>query len=202
MRVIWFGPLVVVFFLAGMTIAAVMLRLGKLHTPRRALAAMALPFGCAGFPVLALTVASLSAAVSAPDDRAIFTELFGPGDTPDPKRMLSDAFGKDGSREVMLRLNATATERDRLLALPGLTIAATSPEDFALRGLRHNLDGWWMRPATPDSAQQDRGTACFLPIIYQADGFNGWRQFRIAFCTGVGESRPVVFVTAYGRSAN
>lgn len=61
MTVMSFGPLVVVFFLIGMTVAAVLLRLGKLRSPRSALAAAALPFGCAAFPVLALAFLSLAA---------------------------------------------------------------------------------------------------------------------------------------------
>jgi len=61
MWVIWFGPMVVVFFLAGMTIAAVLLRLGRLRSRSSAVAAMALPFGCAALPVLALALLSLAA---------------------------------------------------------------------------------------------------------------------------------------------
>jgi hypothetical protein len=59
MTISWLGPLVVIGFLAGLTIAAVLLRLGRLRSPRRALGAAALPFGCAALPVAALVAVSL-----------------------------------------------------------------------------------------------------------------------------------------------
>lgn len=59
-----FGPLVVVGFLAGLTIAAVLLRLGKLRSPASALAAAALPFGCAALPVAILVAFSVIMAAS------------------------------------------------------------------------------------------------------------------------------------------
>jgi hypothetical protein len=207
MWVIWFGPLVVVFFLVGMTIGAVLLRLGRLRSPRAALAAVALPFGFAALPVLALALLSLAASLFAPDDHVLYAELFGssslPGPVPDRERMLFDAFGEGPTREVLLRLDATPAERDRLLALPGLTPAAMTPDDFALRGTRHGLDGWWMRPASPGVVNRAPGTDCLSPTIYQADGFNGWRELRLARCASdPGADRgdaPPLFVSAYGR---
>lgn len=59
MWVSWLGPLVVVGFLAGLTIASVLLRMGKLRSPRSALAAAALPFGCAALPVGMLVMISV-----------------------------------------------------------------------------------------------------------------------------------------------
>lgn len=63
MTISWLGPLVVIGFLAGLTIASVLLRLGRLRSPRRALAAAALPFGCAALPVAMLVVVSVFVAV-------------------------------------------------------------------------------------------------------------------------------------------
>lgn len=62
MTVTWLGPLVVVGFLSGLTAAAVLLRLGRLRSPRSALAAASLPFVCAALPVVALVLLSVIAA--------------------------------------------------------------------------------------------------------------------------------------------
>ncbi|GLK42907.1 MULTISPECIES: hypothetical protein [Novosphingobium] len=64
MTVTGLGPLVVVGFLAGLTLAAVLLRLGRLNSPLSALGAAALPFGCAALPVLVLVAISVAAAYS------------------------------------------------------------------------------------------------------------------------------------------
>lgn len=200
MWVIWFGPVVVVFFLIGMTVAAVLLRLGKLRTPRSALAAVALPFGCGALPVLALALLSLGASLLAPDDRALYAELFGPGPAPSRERTLSDAFGAGPTREVLMRLVPTTDERNRLLALPRMARATMTPEEFALRGSRHGLDAWWMRPSVPGIRNRQPGTDCLSPTIYQIDGFNGWRELRLALCTpDRGGDAPPLFVAAYGR---
>lgn len=199
MWVIWFGPVVVVFFLAGMTVAAVLLRLGKLRSPRSALAAVALPFGCATLPVLALALLSLAASLFAPDDGALHAELFGAGPVPARDRMLFDAFGDGPTREVLLRLDPTPAERARIMALPGFAHATMTADSFAMRGIRHGLDGWWMRPTTPGITRRAPGTDCPSPAIYEADGFNGWRQFRIALCAADRGDAPALFVAAYGR---
>jgi len=205
MWVIWFGPLVVVFFLAGLTLAAVLLRLGKLRSPRSALAAISLPFGCAALPMLALAVLSLGASVFSPDDRVLMAEVFGaaPQAAPSPGRVLSDAFGAGPTREVFLRIEPTPAERSRLFALAGLTHASMTPDAFALRGTRQGLDGWWMRPVSPGKVNRLPGTECLSPMIYGADGFNGWRELRVALCApGIGDEREdtaPLFVTAYGR---
>lgn len=59
MMVTWIGPFVVVGFLIGLTVASVLLRLGKLRSPLSALGAAALPFGCAALPVAALVAFSV-----------------------------------------------------------------------------------------------------------------------------------------------
>jgi hypothetical protein len=199
MWVIWFGPMVVVFFLVGMTIAAVLLRLSKLRSPRTALAAAALPFGCAALPVLALAVLSLAASAFAPDDRVLHAELLGPGPIPDADRMLFDAFGKGPKREVLLRLDATSTERARLMALPGLVRAPMTPVAFANRGKRHRLDSWWMRPVAAGTGARSPFTDCLAPTIYAADGYNGWHELRLAFCAADSGNTSTVFVAARGR---
>lgn len=61
MAVTGLGPIVALGFLAGLTTSAVLLRLGRLRSPRAALAAAALPFGCAMLPLAALIAASLAA---------------------------------------------------------------------------------------------------------------------------------------------
>ncbi|PNU04092.1 hypothetical protein [Novosphingobium guangzhouense] len=59
MMVTGLGPLVVVGFLIGLTLAAVLLRLGRLRSPASAFAAAALPFGCAALPVIGLVMISV-----------------------------------------------------------------------------------------------------------------------------------------------
>ncbi|EJL30058.1 hypothetical protein [Novosphingobium sp. AP12] len=202
MWVIWFGPVVVVFFLAGMTVAAVLLRLGKLRSPRSALAAASLPFGCAALPVLALAVLSLAASALAPDDRVLYAELMGPGPVPDRDRMLFEDFGQGRDREVLLRLDATPAERGRLMALPGLAPATMTPAAFAKRGARRGLGSWWMSPspaATTPATARSSFTDCLSPAIYAADGYNGWHELRIAFCADDRTGRAAVFVAARRR---
>lgn len=202
MWVIWFGPVVVVFFLVGMTISAVLLRLGRLRSRRSALAAVALPFFCAALPVLALALLSLAASAFAPDDRVLYAELLGPGPVPERDRMLFDAFGQGPSREVLLRLDATPEERARLMALPGLAPSAMTPAAFANRGASHGLGSWWMNPvslaATPATARSSF-TDCLAPAIYAADGYNGWHELRLALCADDRSGTRPVFVTAMGR---
>jgi hypothetical protein len=204
MWVIWFGPLVVVFFLAGMTIAAVLLRLGKLGSRRSAAAAIALPFGCGALPVLALALLSLAASAFAPDDRVLYAELMGPGPVPARDRMLFDDFGQGPTREILLRLDAAPAERARLLALPGLAASAMSPAAFANRGLRHGLGSWWMNPlaaGSPPASPRSSFTDCPAPTIYAADGYNGWRELRLAVCAEDRGGALPVFVAARGRPA-
>ncbi|HUD30016.1 MAG TPA: hypothetical protein VMQ93_14180 [Novosphingobium sp.] len=199
MWVIWFGPVVVVFFLVGMTISAVLLRLGRLRTARQGIVAVALPFVFAALPVLALAVLSLAASAFSPDGRALHAELFGPGPVPARERMLFDAFGQGPRREILLRLDASPDERARLIALPGIAPAAMTPAAFANRGLGHGLGSWWMNPVGLDAPARTSFTDCPAPTIYAADGFNGWRELRIAFCADDrGSARPV-FVAARGR---
>lgn len=199
MWVIWFGPVVVVFFLVGMTISAVLLRLGRLRSRRSALAAAALPFICAALPVLALALLSLAASAFAPDDRVLYAELLGPGPVPERDRMLFDAFGQGPRREVLLRLDATPAERARFMALPGLAPSAMTPAAFANRGTSHGLGSWWMNPVQAGAPGGNPFTDCLAPTIYAADGYNGWRELRLALCADDrGGARPV-FVAAQGR---
>ena len=64
MTVTGLGPMVVIGFLTGLTVAAVLLRLGRLRSPARALAAAALPFGCAALPVAVLVALSIARATT------------------------------------------------------------------------------------------------------------------------------------------
>ncbi|MFC0205156.1 hypothetical protein [Novosphingobium soli] len=201
MSVTGLGPLVVSGFLLGLTLAAVLLRLGRLKTPRSALAAAALPFALATLPVVALAVLSLTASWVAPDERALYAEVFGTGGPPMPdrERMLFEARGEGRQREILLRLDATTAEYARLTALPGLRPAAMTAEDFALRGVQRGAGGWWMRSTSPAAGKLVTGTECLHPAILSADGLNGWHEFRLAFCAGNETTTRTVFVAAFGR---
>lgn len=60
MWLLWLGPLLALAFLAGLTTAAVLVRMGKVHGTRRVLAAAALPFGCVAVPLLGLSLLGLA----------------------------------------------------------------------------------------------------------------------------------------------
>lgn len=60
MWLLWLGPLLVLAFLTGLTIAAVLVRMGKIHGTRRVLAAIALPFGCVAAPLFGLSLLALA----------------------------------------------------------------------------------------------------------------------------------------------
>ncbi len=59
MPLIWLGPLVTLGFIAGFTISAILLRMGRLSRPLAWIAAFGLPFGCAMLPILLFTLFSL-----------------------------------------------------------------------------------------------------------------------------------------------
>ncbi len=59
MPLIWLGPLVTLGFIAGFTISAILLRMGRLTGPTAWIAALGLPFGCAALPILVLAALSL-----------------------------------------------------------------------------------------------------------------------------------------------
>lgn len=60
MGLYWLGPVLVLAFLGGLMTAAVLVRMGKVHGPRRVLAAIALPFGCLAAPLLALSLLAIA----------------------------------------------------------------------------------------------------------------------------------------------
>lgn len=63
MWLMWLGPLVTVAFLVGLATSAVLVRLGRIRRPHHVVGALALPFGCAALPVVALAVVSVASAL-------------------------------------------------------------------------------------------------------------------------------------------
>lgn len=171
-----------VLFAAGLVVGLLWFFLSpKQSRPRLAMVA-AIPFGCVLMPVVCLV---LLVALAALDERfqksdfELYQEIFGSGTTVRDQSMLFDEFGHGRSREIYMRIYPDGHEREKLFSVPGLKPSETSLADFIARGSEHGFT-WWPS-SDPDSREY-----CQPGRVLEADGFRGWREFRLTECIDQG----------------
>lgn len=170
-----FLALTALLFLLGAAVGVVWFLARRKRGVAQVMAAVAMPFGFAAIPLIGLVAVTLVASAFQKNDLQLYQELFGRGTTVPMQSMLFDEFGRGRSREIYMRISPDDPERAFLESLPGLRASQMTLDQFVARGDRHGFM-WWI---SSDPNALDR---CPSARILEADGFNGWREFRIADC--------------------
>ena len=188
---LWFVPFVIGLLAVGATVSGVLFVTishfsRSEHRHRNAAIAASLPLGCAALPIVTMILLAMLGTSLQESDADLYEEMFGyrPGISED--RMLSDDFGSGMSREIYMRIEPTTAERQRLLRIPGLTRSPMSIDQFAARGTQNGFS-WWI---STDIGRRHWFDYCRSARIYEAHGFRGWVEFRIAECTDDGSDFP------------
>ena len=143
---LWFFPLVALLFLGGLALAAALVVWRKPRSARGWLVLAALPVALPGIPVFGLFGLAALSSSFAQSDAELFEELYGRTTTLRDDQMLFDEFYSGPSRELWLRAEPEAAQRDEVLTIPGLQPSSLTPEDFAALGSGHGFS-WWFEPA-------------------------------------------------------
>lgn len=184
-------------FVIGVGVGLVWFFAGRNRGPGRAILAVAMPFGFAALPVVGIVAVLLAAAAFQKNDLELYQEVFATGTTVPMESMLFDEFGRGRSREIYMRIYPDDAERTFLESLPGLKASGMTLDEFVGRGEQHGFM-WWISTA-PNAFGR-----CSSPRILEADGLNGWREFRLADCDPSHESPRSggggpIYVIARGR---
>lgn len=157
------------------------------------------PVGCAVLPVAGLAGLVVIGVIYQKDDAELYEELFGYHPAIANSNMLFDDFGHGRNREIYMRAYPNDEEREEIFSTPGLRPSDFSLSQFIARGDRHDFM-WWLT-TTP----REMGDYCESVQIYEAHGFRGWTEFRVAECTDAGDEFPDsanegnIYVIASGR---
>jgi hypothetical protein len=181
MWTLWFIPLIAAILLIVGASAIAALCFKRNRTPRRIIALLAAPFGCAALPVAVLAGMSVIATQSAQSDPEAWAELFGFPATQNESTYLFDAFGSNSDRALYMRIELTEQTWQRIQRIPKLAPSPTSQTAFVAQGVARGFT-WWLE--SPDSPQAGFGETCETMRIWAADGYRGWGQFRIGECLG------------------
>ncbi|GAA0635101.1 hypothetical protein GCM10009101_02020 [Brevundimonas lenta] len=187
--------------IVGVVIAAIWyFSRGKGNRPNL-LAVLAVPVGCIAMPIVGVVLVGgllfVVGTLVQKSDEALAEEVFGHPTTLTGDRMLFDDFGRGRDREIYMRAEMTAAEREELLSIAGAVESEYALISFAARGDRKGFT-WWVSTAPGDI------NYCESARITDAHGFNGWTEFRIAECRDAGVASPLssngyVYVVASGR---
>lgn len=197
----WFFPLIRLCFYVGVALAVLwyLLRVIAGKPPRFSVVAavvVSTPVGCAALPILTLAFLGAVSPLLMKSDTQLYREIFGQKPPLPENRMLFDNFGRGADREVFMRAQPTGAERAKMFAAAQLRASAMTRDQFAAIAARHSL-GWWITTPHRDD--------CESPRIREADGFRGWREFRVAECLDGNPNLPpdqrmtYVYVVASGR---
>jgi hypothetical protein len=190
---LWFFPLVALSFLIGAAVGLVWLFSRRKKRISSVAGAVALPFGCAAMPVAGLALLGAIGSALQKSDTQLYEEIFGYRPTITDDRMLFDDFGSGRGREIFMRAEPTDTERAKLLKIPGLVDSNYTFDQFVSRGTQHGFT-WWMSPESCETAR-----------IFDAPGFRGWLDFRVAECLNADTEfwePSYIYVVASGRMAD
>jgi hypothetical protein len=158
---------------------------------------IAIPVGFVAVPLVVL----LLAPAFEKSDFALYDELFGAGTTVPKESMLFDEFGDGREREIYMQIFTDSREREFLFGIQGLTPSEMTRSEFADRGDQHGFT-WWISSAPETAMEWDY---CATARVFEADGFRGWKQFRIAECVAreseltSAVSRGPIYVIAWHR---
>lgn len=196
---LWFFPLVALSFCVGLIVAVLwyLLRARAGKRPRVPVA-VAIPFGCAVLPIVALALLAAAGPLFQKSDTRLYEEVFGHEPALGEDRMLFDDFGNGADRQIFMRAEPTGAEREKMLAAPPLRASKLTLDEFAALGARHGFM-WWISTDPRSDAR------CKSARIREAPGFRGWREFRVAECLDTGTGFPSgtstrhVYVFASGR---
>lgn len=200
---LWFIPLVALSFCVGVALAVLWYLLravaGKRPKTSGAVAvAVAVPFGCAALPIIALALVAAVGALFHRSDTQLYEEVFGHEPALGEDRMLFNDFGTGAGRQIFMRAEPTGPEREKMLAIPGLRASAITLNEFEEFGARNGFT-WWI------STNPQSDGHCRSARIREAHGFRGWREFRVAECLEGGTDFPAdlnmryVYIVAAGR---
>ena len=195
---LWFFPLIALIFLGGLALTVALAVWRKPRSARGWMVLAALPVALAAIPVIGLFGLAALGSAFAPSDAELFEELYERTTTLRDDQMLFDEFYSGPSRELWLRAEPEAAQRDEVLTIPGLQPSSLTPEDFAALGSGHGFS-WWFEPA--DSLL---GRACLKARISRAEVALGWREIVVAECLedapfGTPQPSNLVYVMARGR---
>jgi hypothetical protein len=175
---LWVVPLIGIIFVAVALTSLVLLCFKKFRSRRWVAGLLAAPFGCAALPLLLVMGLVGIANLTKQSDAQLYEEIFGyqPAITED--RMLANASGSDASREIYMRIEPTTAELARLMHVPNLRQSSWDLETFKTKGDSKGFT-WWVW-----SKRQDRMDPNYCPEaeVFEAPGFRGWREFRLAKC--------------------
>ena len=166
MWTLWFIPLLCMIFIG---VAFLSLVAGVIWRPKRPaqwLGLVALPFGCAALPVLALMLLVGLNALLQKSDAALCEEVW--GFIPDMRedQMLSDDFGMWSNRWIYMRMEPSARDRQRLIDVTRPSSVTSIQYDVMGEGRQFS---WW-------------NTDCAAPILREADGYRDWRMLVVLDC--------------------
>ncbi|HYD36031.1 MAG TPA: hypothetical protein VEA60_00340, partial [Allosphingosinicella sp.] len=191
-------PLTVMLFVLGSAAGLAWFISGRKDRRPRLAAILAIPFGCVALPFVAFVLLAIVSNLLQSSDTELYEEVFGYRPTIAEDRMLFDDFGSGRSREIFMRAEPDAAERNRLFAIPGAVLSDFTLDDFIARGDSHGFS-WWL------SRDDMAGGFCKSARILHAHGFRGWVEFRVAECVDAGTEFPAsanqgkVYVIASGR---
>lgn len=144
MWTMWLFPLVICLLLFGAMSSILWFFTSRKDSRPRILTVVAVPFGCAGVPVIGLLLLSAASAFFQKSDAQLYKEAFGYRPTIDEDRMLFDDFGNGAKREIFMKAEPTNDERSILLTIPGLVQSEFTLDQFIARGAQHGFM-WWFR---------------------------------------------------------
>ena len=198
MWALWFVPLIVLMFLAGVIFAVVWyFARGKDRRPK-IVAVLGIPLGCAALPIAGVAVLATIGNLAQKSDAELYEEAHGYKPSITEDRMMFDDFGSDETREIFMRAEPDEAERRKLLSIPNLVESELSLDLFVARGAQHGFS-WWISSNPLDSSY------CKSARIVDAHGYRGWIEFSLATCLDAGNEFPAstnageVFVVASRR---
>ncbi len=171
-------PLLVAIFLGVALVAIIAALVFRPKRPLTRTGLLAAPFGCAALPLLAiLSVAGMNSLLQKSDAR-LFQEIYGFVPEMREDQMLSDDFGTLSDRWIYMKLEPTADDRGRILAVAPRQSGLTA-EQFANHGRTHQFT-WW-------------DVQCGVPDIRDASGYRDWQQLTVYDCPETNR----VFIVAF-----
>jgi hypothetical protein len=146
------------------------------HSRPEAKRLIAVTIGFAIIPLGSLAVLSLVAQALQKSDHQLYEEVFATYTAAPDQAMLFDDFGRGKDREIYMRIFPDDGEREFLLSLPNANASSMRVDEFVKRGDQHGFT-WWI--SADSEWASDR---CDSVRLFEADGFNGWKELRIAEC--------------------
>ncbi|WP_139139201.1 hypothetical protein [Sphingobium phenoxybenzoativorans] len=199
MWTLWFFPLLIGLVVVGIFGGAAWYALAPAHRRPSIAKAVTVPFGCIGILVVSLVILVSIAGWFRKNDTQLFAELFGFKPTATEDRMLFDEFGKGSDRQIFMRAEPSSEDRTKIMKVTRARLFENDAMPFEVAGAQHGFS-WWV------SSNENDLNYCKTTRILNADGFHGWKDFRILECLDAGNAFPasanagLIYVAASGRN--